>query len=108
VWIIGNSIKLLENITFIYPLLTKFWIPCPKGKFSFLDGFKGYNQIQIVPKDQDKTTFTCPWGNLSYRVLPFRLCNALTTFQRVVLSIFSDVISDCMEIFMDDFTSFGS
>jgi len=34
--------------------------------FSFLDGFSGYNQIQINPKDQDKTTFTCPWGTFAY------------------------------------------
>ena len=55
-----------------------------KKFFSFLDGFSGYNQIQIAPKDQDKTTFTCPWGTFGYRVLPFGLCNAPTTLQRVV------------------------
>jgi hypothetical protein len=52
-----------------------------KQYFSFLDGFSGYNQIQIAPKDQEKTTFMCPWGTFSYRVLPFGLCNAPTTFQ---------------------------
>jgi hypothetical protein len=79
-----------------------------KQYFSFLDGFSGYNQIQIAPEDQDKTTFTCPWGTFSYRVFPFGLCNAPTTFQRVVLSIFVDLIPDCVEIFMDDFTTFGN
>eukprot|EP00253_Pinus_taeda_P030192 PITA_30192 len=48
--------------------------------FSFLDGFNGYNKIQISPKDQDKTTFTCPWGTFAYWVLPFGLGNAPTTF----------------------------
>ena len=48
-----------------------------KKLFSFLDRFKGYNQIQIAPEDQDKTTFTCPWGTFAYRVLPFGLCNLL-------------------------------
>jgi hypothetical protein len=47
-----------------------------KQYFSFLDGFSGYNQIQIAPEDQEKTTFTCPWGTFSYRVFPFGLCNA--------------------------------
>ena len=42
-----------------------------KKYFSFLDGFSGYNQIQIAPEDQDKTNFTCPWGTFAYRVLPF-------------------------------------
>ena len=41
-----------------------------KKYFSFLDGFSGYNQIQVAPEDQDKTTFTCTWGTFSYRVLP--------------------------------------
>ena len=41
--------------------------------FSFLDGFSGYNQIKIAPQDQDKTTFTSPWGTFAYRVLPFGL-----------------------------------
>jgi hypothetical protein len=60
-----------------------------KQYFSFLDGFSGYNQIQIALEDQEKTTFTCPWGTFSYRVFPFGLCNAPTTFQREVLGIFS-------------------
>eukprot|EP00253_Pinus_taeda_P005557 PITA_05557 len=51
-----------------------------KKFFSFLDGFSGYNQIQISPDDQDKTTFTCPWGTFTYRVLPFGICNDPATF----------------------------
>jgi hypothetical protein len=78
-----------------------------KKFFSFLDGFSGYNQIKIAPQDQDKTTFTSPWGTFAYRVLPFGLCNAPTTFQRAVIGIFSDMLNDSMEIFMDDFTPYG-
>jgi hypothetical protein len=40
-----------------------------KRYFFFLDGFSGYNQIQIAPEDQEKTTFTFPWGTYDYRVL---------------------------------------
>jgi hypothetical protein len=78
-----------------------------KKFFSFLDGFSGYNQIRIAPQDQDKTTFTSPWGTFSYRVLPFGLCNASTTFQRTVIGIFYDMINDSMKNFMDDFTPYG-
>ena len=78
-----------------------------KKFFSFLDGFSGYNQIQIVPEDQDKSTFTCPWGTFAYRVLPFGLCNAPKTFQRAIIGIFSELVNDSMEIFMDDFTTYG-
>jgi hypothetical protein len=78
-----------------------------KKFFSFLDGFSGYNQIKIATQYQDKTTSTSPWGTFSYRDLPFGLCNALATFQGAVIGIFSDMINDSMEIFMDDFTPYG-
>jgi hypothetical protein len=78
-----------------------------KKFFSFLDGFSGYNQIKIAPEDQDKTTFTCPWGTYAYNVLPFGLCNAPATFQRAVLAIFSDLVHECVEVYMDDFSVHG-
>eukprot|EP00253_Pinus_taeda_P008533 PITA_08533 len=78
-----------------------------KRLFSFLDGFSGYNQIKIAPQDQDKTTFTSPWGTFAFGVLPFGLCNAPATFQRAVIGIFSDMLNDSLEIFMDDFTPYG-
>ncbi|GKA13039.1 reverse transcriptase domain-containing protein [Tanacetum coccineum] len=49
--------------------------------YCFLDGFSGYFQIPIDPKDQEKTTFTCPYGTFAYRRMPFGLCNAPGTFQ---------------------------
>jgi hypothetical protein len=51
--------------------------------------------------------FTCPWGTFSYRVLPFGLCNTPATFQRAVIGIFSDLIHDCVEIYMDEFMTYG-
>ena len=56
--------------------------------FCFLDGYSGYNQIAIAPEDQEKTTFTCPFGTFSFRRMPFGLCNAPGTFQRCMMSIF--------------------
>ena len=76
--------------------------------FYFLDGYSGYNQIAIAPEDQEKTTFTCPFGNFSFRRMPFGLCNAPGTFKRCMMSIFSDLAKEFMEIFMDDFTVYGS
>lgn len=55
-----------------------------KEFFSFLNGFSGYNQVQIVPEDQEKTTFTCLCGTFTYRVLTFCLCNTPATFQREI------------------------
>ncbi|KAL4282046.1 hypothetical protein GQ457_03G016260 [Hibiscus cannabinus] len=66
-----------------------------------------YNQIAIAPEDQSKTTFTCPYGTFAFRRMPFGLCNAPATFQRCMTAIFSDLNEDCLEIFMDDFSTFG-
>ncbi|GJR36031.1 reverse transcriptase domain-containing protein [Tanacetum coccineum] len=75
--------------------------------YCFLDGFSGYFQIPIDPQDQEKTTFTCPYGTFAYRRMPFGLCNALGTFQRCMMAIFHDMIEETMEVFMDDFSVFG-
>ncbi|GJR55283.1 reverse transcriptase domain-containing protein [Tanacetum coccineum] len=71
------------------------------------DGFSGYFQIPIDPQDQDKTTFTCPYGTFAYRRMPFGLCDAPGTFQRCMVAIFHDMIEKTMEVFMDDFSVFG-
>ncbi|RVW18625.1 Transposon Ty3-I Gag-Pol polyprotein [Vitis vinifera] len=60
--------------------------------YCFLDGYSGYFQIEIAVEDKEKTTFTCPFGTYTYRRMPFGLCNALTTFQRCMLSIFRIVL----------------
>jgi len=61
----------------------------------------------VAPEDQEKTAFTCPFGIFAYRRMPFGLCNAPATFQRCMLSIFSDMIEKNIEVFMDDFSAFG-
>ncbi|GJT19553.1 reverse transcriptase domain-containing protein [Tanacetum coccineum] len=76
--------------------------------YCFLDGFSGYFQIPIDPKDQEKTTFTCPYGTFVYRRMPFGLRNAPGTFQRCMTAIFHDMIEKKMEVFKDDFSVFGN
>ncbi|WP_420066840.1 reverse transcriptase family protein, partial [Salmonella enterica] len=56
----------------------------------------------------EKTTFTCPYGTFAYRRMPFGLCNAPGTFQRCMMAIFSDFIEEIMEVFMDDFSVYGT
>ncbi|RVW26113.1 Retrovirus-related Pol polyprotein from transposon 17.6 [Vitis vinifera] len=75
--------------------------------YCFLDGYSGYFQIEIDVEDQEKTTFTCPFGTYAYRRMPFGLYNALATFQRCMLSIFNDMVERIMEVFMDDITIYG-
>ncbi|GJU17218.1 reverse transcriptase domain-containing protein [Tanacetum coccineum] len=65
--------------------------------YCFLDVFSRYFQIPIDPQDQEKTTFTCPYGMFAYRRMPFGLCNAPSTFQRCMMAIFHDMIEETME-----------
>ena len=76
--------------------------------FCFLDGCSGYNQITIAPEDQEKTAFTCPYDTFTFRRMPFGLCNALGTFQRCMMAIFSNTVEKSIEVFMDDFSVIGS
>ena len=76
--------------------------------YCFLDGYSGYNQIAIALQDQEKSTFTCPYGTFVFIRIPFRLCNAPATFQRCMMTIFSDLVEEVMEIFMNDFSVYGS
>nr|GEW44737.1 DNA-directed DNA polymerase [Tanacetum cinerariifolium] len=75
--------------------------------YCFLDGFSRYFQIPINPPDQEKNTFTRPYGTFSYRRMPFGFCNAPGTFQRCMMVIFHDMIEKTMEGFMDDYSVFG-
>ena len=76
--------------------------------YYFLDGYLGYNQITIAPEDQEKTTFTCPYGTFTYRRILFGLCNAPATFQRCMMAIFADLVEEIMDVFMDDFSVYGN
>ena len=60
--------------------------------YCFFDSYSGYFQIEIDVEDHEKTTFACPFGTYAYRRMPFGLCNAPATFQRCMLSIFSDMV----------------
>jgi hypothetical protein len=75
--------------------------------FCFLDGYSGYHQILIHPDDQIKATFTCPYGTYAYRRMSFGLCNALASFQRSMMPVFSDMIEEIIEVFMDNFSIYG-
>ena len=76
--------------------------------FCFLDGYSRYNHISIALEGQEKTTFTCPYGTFAFRRMPFRLCNAPATFQRCMMFMFLDLVEEVAEIFMDDFSIYGS
>ena len=78
-----------------------------RSHYCFLDGYSGYNQISIAPENREKTSFTCPYGVYAFRRMSFGLCNAPATFQRCMMAIFTDMVEDIMEVFMDDFSVVG-
>ncbi|XP_016673296.1 uncharacterized protein [Gossypium hirsutum] len=70
--------------------------------------YRKLNKIAITPNDQEKTIITCPYGTFSFRRMSFRLCNALETFQHCMMVIFSDMVKNFLEVFMNDFSVFGN
>ncbi|GJW74203.1 reverse transcriptase domain-containing protein [Tanacetum coccineum] len=109
-------IKLLDA-RLIYPISDSLWVSpihCvpKKGGMTVVENEDNelipsrYFQIPIDPQDQEKTTFTCPYGTFSYRRMPFGLCNASGTFQRCMMAIFYDMIEETMKVFMDDLSVF--
>ena len=70
--------------------------------FSFMDGFNGYNQTWMAPRDAKKTAFKTPISNLYYTVMPFGLKNAGATYQRTMMAIFHDMMHHKMEDYVDD------
>ena len=76
--------------------------------YCFLDGYSGYNHIAIALEDQEKTTFTCPYGTFAFKRMPFGLCNAPGTFLRCMMAIFSEMVEKTIEVFMEDFSILGN
>ena len=69
---------------------------------SFMDGFSSYNQILINPNDHHKTSFTTPWDNFCWKVMPFGLKNIGATYQRAMVTMFHEHIHKMVEVYMDD------
>ena len=70
--------------------------------FSFMDGFSGYNQIKMDLEDMEKTTFITLWGTFCYKVMSSGLKNVGATYQRVMVTLFHDMIHKEIELYVDD------
>nr|XP_016483019.1 PREDICTED: uncharacterized protein LOC107803766 [Nicotiana tabacum] len=111
-WRVCMDYRKLDNATwkdhFLMPFIDQMLDRLAGRSFYyFLHGYSGYNQINIALEDQEKTTFTCLYGAFAFSRMLFGLCNAPATFQRCMMSIFSDMVEDFLEVFMDDFSVVG-
>ncbi|KAK8504669.1 hypothetical protein V6N12_046918 [Hibiscus sabdariffa] len=110
--VVKKEIQKLLDANIIYPISDSDWVSpihvVPKKTgVTVVKNPQGFFQIPVALENQEKTTFTCPFGTFAYRRMPFGLCNAPATFQRCMVSIFSDFIEKGIEVFMDDFTVYG-
>ena len=71
-------------------------------RMSFLDAFQGYHQIPLALDDQEKTAFVTLIGNYHYKVMPFGLKNAGSTYQRMMTRMFELLLGKNIEIYIDD------
>jgi hypothetical protein len=101
-----NQVSLKEN----YPLSKMDHIlqkVVGSQRISMLDGFSGYNQVVVHPEDQEKTTFTTPWGTFMYAKMPFGLMNVGAIFQRAMDIEFLEEKDRYVVIYLDDITVFS-
>nr|GFC72630.1 DNA-directed DNA polymerase [Tanacetum cinerariifolium] len=119
-WKLSNiqEVEKLLAARLIYPISDSPWVSLvhcvpKKGGFTVVENEENELiptrlvtrwRIPINPRDQEKTTFTCPYGTFAYRRMPFGLCNGPGTFQRCMLAIFHDMVEKMMEVFMEDFS----
>ena len=71
-------------------------------QMSFLDAFQGYHQIPLALDDQEKTAFVTPTGNYHYKVMPFGLKNAGSTYQWMMTKMFESQLGKSIEVYVDD------
>jgi hypothetical protein len=94
---------------FMLPFLDSIFHSMVRHKmYSFMDGYSNYNQAKMAKENKEKTTFNFKWVAYAYNVMPFGLCNAPATFQKVVTKAFKEYLNKFMQVFLDDFNVYGS
>lgn len=76
--------------------------------FSTLDLASGYNQVPVAEKDKAKTAFCTPFGLFEFNRMPFGLCNAPSTFQRLMQRLFGEQHCQSLLLYLDDVVVFSS
>jgi hypothetical protein len=94
--------KAFPNDNFLTPFIDQILDECAGSEiFSFMDGFSGYNLIEILLEDQHKMKFICPWGTFTYSKMSFGIKNTSKTFQWAMMFFFHD-LNHIVEEYLDD------
>ena len=83
------------------------YMPPKLGYFSTFDLFMGYNQVGMTQAAIERSAFVTPDGQYEYTRMPFGLCNAPATFQRVMNEVFADLIGKGLYVYIDDITIYS-
>lgn len=75
--------------------------------FSTMDLASGYNQVPVTEADRAKTAFCTPFGLFEWNRMPFGLCNAPSTFQRLMQRMFGDEQCQSVLLYLDDIVIFS-
>ena len=76
--------------------------------YTTLDMTSGYHQVEVAPEDRDKTAFVDGRGHhLRYKTMPFGLCNAPATFQRLMEKVLEGMIWKYAVVYLDDVVIFS-
>lgn len=76
--------------------------------FSTINLASGYNQVPVAQQDKPKTAFCIPFCLFEFNGMPFGLCNAPSTFQRLMQRMFGDQQGQSLLLYLDDIIVFSS
>lgn len=115
----GNTkIRLCIDYRMLNAITKKDYLPLPNlqetieqlngaALFSTLDLASGYHQVAIAKEDIEKTAFSTPWGHYEWNRMPFGLCNAPSTFQRLMYCVLSGLTNESCYVYLDDIIVFS-
>ena len=75
--------------------------------FTCLDLQQAYHQVRLADDDVPKTAFRTPMGMFEYKILPFGLSNAPTTFQALMNAVLGPELHHCCLVYLDDIRVFS-
>jgi len=75
--------------------------------YSTFDLRSGFHQVSVHPRDVDKTTFVCHRGTYRFPRMPFGLCNAPATFQRLMDTVLAGLNFELCLVYLDDIIVFS-